>query len=308
MEIKVPGVKVYRSRGKVYIYHRKTGKRIKSAPGLAAFLAETERLTAASASQAPKPGTVGALIEAYRKSPEFSDLAERTRSDYQKVFDYLKPIDGDLLADLAAPFILEVRDAAFAKHKRRFANYVVAVLRLLLKWGAVRDLLPTNPAAEVPKIRRPRGAPIANRAWDEDECAAVLSGATGGLKVGIALGMFAGMREGDAIRAARSVYDGISLRWVQGKTGTPIELPVDQRLKVILDTTLAGKKEARIEAMTLVVGERGKPYTLDGFRTMFFRLIRELENGLARCAPASPFMAFVIPRAAPWRSATPSLA
>src|SRR5579862_7392799 len=30
--------------------------------------------------------------------------------------------------------------------------------------------------------------------------------------------------------------------------------------------------------MTLVIGERGQPYTENGFRAMFFRLVRELEK------------------------------
>src|SRR4051794_27719002 len=107
MEIKVPGVKVYRSRGKLYIYHRKTGRRVRSHPGTAAFLAEIERLDSGAAQPEPRPGTLGALIEAYRRSPEFAELAPRTRSDYQKIFDYLQPLDGDLLADINSAYVIE---------------------------------------------------------------------------------------------------------------------------------------------------------------------------------------------------------
>jgi integrase len=274
MEITVRGVKVYRSRGQTYAYHRKTGRRIRAPFGSAAFLAEVERLNAEKPSQ-PRPGTLGALIAAYRRSPEFLELAERTRRDYQKVFDYPRPLDGDALIQITSAYVIEVRDAAFQAHRRRFANYVLAVLRLLLKWGAVRDLVETNQAATVPKLRRPRGTPQANRPWDQDECEAVLYAAPGGLKVGIALGMFAGMREGDAIRAQRSIYDGEWLRWVQGKTGAAMELPVHPTLKAILDEK-AGSGE--VDALTLVANNRGVPYTADGFRTMFFRLIRQLET------------------------------
>jgi integrase len=273
MEILVRGVKVYRSRGKLYAYHRKTGKRIKAPIGSAAFLAEVERLDGQVPPE-PKAGTLGSLIVAYRRSPEFLELAPRTGADYQKVFDYLHPLEGDPLVSINSAYVIEVRDAAFQAHKRRFANYVLAVLRLLLKWGAVRNLVATNQAATVPKLRRPRGTPQANRPWDADECQAVLDAASGGLKVGLALGMFAGMREGDVIRQPRRVYDGAWLHWMQGKTGALVELPVHPTLKAILDAMDA---PSEIEALTLVANSQGRPYTANGFRTIFFRLIRRLE-------------------------------
>lgn len=277
VEINVPGVKLYRSRGKLYTYHRRTGTRIRAAFGSAAFLAEVERLNGLVSAD-PRPGTLGALIVAYRGSPEFLELAPRTRSDYQKVFDYLKPLDGDALIEITSAYVIDVRDAAFAAHKRRFANYVLAVLRLVLKWGSVRDLVEVNQAAGVPNLRRPRGTPKANRAWGEDECEAVLTAAGGGLKVGIALGMFAGMREGDVIRVQRSVYDGSWLRWTQGKTGVLVELPVHQELRAILELNLADRlNDSKLESTTLVANQSGRPYTTNGFQRVFFGLIRRLK-------------------------------
>ena len=276
MEIRVRGVKLYRSGGKLYAYHRRTGVRIRATLGTAAFLAEVERLNGREP-PAPSPGTLGALIAAYRRSPEFLELADRTRRDYQKVFDYLKPLDCDPLVSITSAYVIEIRDAAFQAHKRRFANYVLSVLRLLLKWGGVRDLLETNAAAGVPLLRRPRGAPRANRAWGDDEYEAVLAEVTGGIKVAVALGGFAGMREGDVIRVPRSIDDGKWLRWTQGKTGTLVELPVHPRLRAILDEAAAATAGNTVEPLTLVVGIKGRPYTSNGFQRMFFGLIRRLE-------------------------------
>jgi integrase len=273
MEIKVRGVKLYRSRGKLYAYHRRTGTRIRAAFGTAAFLAEVERLDGQQP-PAPHPGTLGALIVAYRRSPEFLELAPRTRADYQKVFDYLRPLDGDALITITSAYVIEVRDAAFQAHKRRFANYVLSVLRLLLKWGAVRDLVETNQAAAVPKLRRPRGMARGNRPWTDSEYEAVISTATGGIKVAIALARFTGIRQGDMVRLPRSAYDGTWIRWRQGKTGNPVDVPVHPELKAIIDD----RRMAPVEAMTIVAGVKGRPYTGNGFRAMFFRLIRSLEQ------------------------------
>jgi integrase len=276
-EIKMRGVKVYRSRGKLFAYHRKTRQRIHAPFGTAAFLAEVERFEKAMPLE-PAPGTLGALIHAYRRSPEFLELAERTRRDYQKVFDYLKPLDADPVLTMTAAEVIEIRDAAFAAHKRRFANYVVAVMRLLFKWGMPRGIIELNAAAGVPLLKRPRGTPNANRAWGNEEFDTVLQAAAGGLKVAIALGGFAGMREGDAIRVPRSAGDGNWLRWTQGKTGNLVELPVHPVLRAILDEAFAHSSGSTVKALTLVVGMKGRPYTSNGFQRMFFGLIRRLEG------------------------------
>jgi integrase len=242
----------------------------------AAFLTEVERLDGQQPPP-PRPGTLGGLISAYRGSPEFLELAPRTRSDYQKVFDYLKPLDLDPLMDITSASVIEIRDAAFAKHKRRFANYVVSVLRLLLKWGAARDLVETNQAAAVPKIRRPRSMPPANRPWTDAEYETVIAAAKGGIKIAVALGRFTGIPEGDMVRLPRSAYDGQWITWRRGKTGNPIDLPAHPDLKAILDE----RQTASVEAITIVAGAKGRPYTENGFRTMFFGLIRSLrEAGL----------------------------
>lgn len=85
----------------------------------------------------------------------------RTRADYQKIFDYLKPLDGDLLVNIDQAYTLSVRDAAFAGRKRHFANYVVTVLRLPFAWGALHGLADKNAA------NRPEIAPAARRADGE---------------------------------------------------------------------------------------------------------------------------------------------
>lgn len=283
------GVRVYRSRGKLYTYHRATGKRIRAPFGSAAFVAEIERLNAASdAEPTAKPGSLGHLIAAYRASPEFSSLAPRTRADYQRIFDYLRPLAADALANLTSADIIEIRDAAFEAHKRRFANYVLSVLRLVLQWAIPRDLMGTNPAAAVPPLRRPRGLPQANRAWSEAECEAVLSAATGGVRIAIALGMFCGMREGDALRLPRSAYDGAWLRWRQGKTGSTVEIPTHPTLKTILDEGAAQNNPLSVASLTMVFGSTGRPYGGDGFRTMFFRLIKSLQTS-GKVAPGLTF-------------------
>jgi len=180
------------------------------------------------------------------------------------------------LMQLNGAAVIKIRDRALAQKKRRFANHVLQVLGTILNWGKPRDLAPGNPAAGIPKIPRPRDMAKANRAWTEAERDMVLGEATGGLKIAIALGTFAGMRIGDAVRVTWSIYDGENLEWRQGKTGDTVWLPTHRDLRALLDVT------PRL-ATTIVTGAAGRPLKESGlakaFRTLILRLEREQKIG-----------------------------
>jgi hypothetical protein len=92
--VRVKGIKRFRDRhGKWRCYHRKTGLPVKADFGTGEFFAELARLEDLAVHVGdPRPGSLGMLIVEYRGSAAFSGLAPRTRADYQRVFDYLKPI------------------------------------------------------------------------------------------------------------------------------------------------------------------------------------------------------------------------
>jgi integrase len=112
----------------------------------------------------------------------------------------------------------------------------------------------------------------ANRAWSDAERDAVLAEATGGLKIAIALGMFAGMRIGDAVHVSWSIYDSANLEWRQGKTGDTVWLPAHRDLRALLDA-------APRVATTIVTGAIGRPLTGAGLAKAFRTLILRLERG-----------------------------
>jgi hypothetical protein len=87
------------------------------------------------------------LIHAYKEHQAFTNLAERTRQDYEKVLDYLKPIDNTSLARFDPPLVARIRDRA-GERGRRFGNYVKAVLSILFSWGIERGCsCPIRPRA-----------------------------------------------------------------------------------------------------------------------------------------------------------------
>lgn len=281
MLMRVKGVNKVTAKGNIYYYHRKTGRRIKAPAGTAKFVEEVEFLNglAEKSPQDEKPGTLGALITAYRSSPEYQAKAKATKTGYESVFDWLAPIQSTALVEITPPIVIEMRDKAFREHKRRFANYVVQVIRLVFNWGGgARQLVAANPAVNVPLIRRPRTAGVANRAWTEAELTAMLDAAKGGMKAAIALGAYAGTRLSDAIRLPWSIYAGGWIRFEQQKTGTPVAFPAHRELRKILDAT---KRESMVIVVTNKLRKEGKPattYTVDGFKTAFQKLRNELQK------------------------------
>ncbi len=275
MIFRVRGVNRVRSKGRVYYYHRKTGQRITAPYGTEAFMLEVMRLNSPQAREASKPqdGTLAALIQAYRTSPEFLQLAERTRADYARVFKFLEPI-GDLKVGHITPKgVIALRDKAFKKHKRRFANYIVQVPSVLCNWGKPGEWLKHNPAEDVELFKRPKDARKVNRAWSDEEIGTVLHAAPSGtLRVAIAIALFTGMREGDVVRVAKSKYDGKSFATRAHKNGRELWIPAHKQLREILsDIPQTG-------AVTLVANQYGRPYTEAGFRGSFFKLIRKLHK------------------------------
>jgi hypothetical protein len=209
--VRVKGFQIFADRhGKMRCYHRKTRTTVnleKASLGSAEFFAECARIAELTRTAGPpKPGTFGSLIAEYRASQSFLDLAARTRADYQRCLDYLKPIADTPLVRFDRALVVRIRDKADPKHGRRFANYVKAVLSILFAWGAERDYVKANPAEKVKNIRRPKNTPEANRSWSDEECHAVLDAAPAHMLPAIALMMFTGIGPKDALRLPRSFF------------------------------------------------------------------------------------------------------
>lgn len=301
MIVRLKGIKRATAKGRVYYYHRATGERIRAEPGSAAFAAEVAELDARA--KAPKsvqtPGTWPWLVELYRAAPEFTDLAPRTKLDYQRLFDYLVDPEGDgskpglktvTLDKLTTPQLITLRDKAAAKHGRRWGNYVIERISALWNWGLPRGHTKgANPATGVPKLARPKTAAQPNRPWADNELDAVLAAAPAPIRLAVALAAFVGLRGGDALTLPWSAYDGSAIRFRQHKTGDEVWVPAHRRLRTMLDAAQderkalperparPGKRPKPIP-LTVVANQRGVPFTKSGFTCNFIRLIRELET------------------------------
>jgi hypothetical protein len=92
--VRVKGIKRYRhpKTGKWHCCHRRSGARIESEFGSVEFFDELKKLEQAATPKRPSPGTLGHVIEALRRSSDWSSLRPATRKSYQRAIAVLRPI------------------------------------------------------------------------------------------------------------------------------------------------------------------------------------------------------------------------
>lgn len=258
--VRVRGFQIFKDRlGKQRCYHRVTRTAIdldQFPLGSAAFLGECQRITALHGkAPAPKPGTLGMEIALWTAHPDFLDLAPRTRADYRKVLDYLKPIADTPLLRFTPPLIVSVRDKAWEKRGRRFGTMVKQVLSSMFSWGVERGHLQANPAFKVKGVKKPKGAPEANRPWDDDEREAVLAALPAHMLLPIGLMMFCGIDPGDVVALPKTVVQDGSIDTARGKTGQPVWQPLPDPLVELL------KRAPVHSAITLCANSDGRPWS-----------------------------------------------
>lgn len=192
--------------------------------------------------------TIATLIQAYQNSPEWRGLSAATQDRYVR---YLRPVAkiGHYKAvDLARREVRSLRDAIAATGKPQAANAFVRAVSVLFQWGIKADWVEHNPATGIQAI--PGGH---FPAWTPDITAQALDVLPEHLRRLVLLALYTGQRRADLCRLAWSNYDGARIRLTQGKTGTPLVIPVHPVLKAAMDGW-----ERR--AATVLVNARGWPW------------------------------------------------
>lgn len=278
---------------RLYWYHRATGKPLKHDPKTAEGFVEVAALDAQAktleAVSGHVTGSFAALWAAYAESPEWRGLKPRTRSDYQAVRDWLgAAADRAIIKAITPAQVLKLRDKAAAERGRRFGNYVLAVVRLVIEWGRPRGWRADNPAMGLKSIRKPKGEKHLNRAWAAEEVEAFLLGCPPQIIVPFALGLFAGMREGDALRVTWGAYNGAAISWHAGKNDELCVAPVTGLFKVVLDSAKEARAAAKVPSVRVAVNMYGQPWTESGFRASFFKRVKALQTA-GRLKPGCTF-------------------
>lgn len=276
--IRVKGFKIFDDRhGKPRCYHRATGHKIdlqKTPVGTAEFFAECARIAAISEArkeQSPKPGTLGGLVKVYFQTEHFGNLADATKRDYRKCADFLHPIRDTPVSAITTPLMAGIHDRAAGKIGWRRANMVRTFLSQVFRYAIPKGLIDRDYTAGVIPKPRPKGRPYANRPWTFKECSIVLDRAAPHVRVAVALIMNTGLDPSDALKLTRRQIDGNTIWGVRGKTGEDVAIPIGPTLQAAFDTAPAH------DAVTILANSNGKPWTYNGFSTVWHRFKKKLE-------------------------------
>jgi integrase len=220
------------------------------------------------------PGTFGALIADYYQSTGYVRLKDITKRTYRNALEAFRNDFADVaVRDMDARLLDEVLDARSDKPGAQ--QSLRKVLRLILKIAKRRGLIDNNPMEGLRMSRKPiRGFP----AWSADELAAYEACWKSGTRerLAFALLLYTGQRRSDVVTMGRQHITASTMRVVQQKTGTRLDIPMHRDLKAELEHVPAGR-------LTLLQTEWGKPFSAAGF-TNWFRANCK-EAGLTGCTP-----------------------
>lgn len=264
-----------RAKGRDYYYFRRDGERrpLPKGPDHPEFWTEYARLLDLAASDpAPRetlPGSLGALIADYKASDEYLALAVKTQTDYARMLDRFASIASFPAGEIKRRHVRELRRKLAGKPRTQ--KLFTQVASLLFNFGLENDYdIEANPAVRMKRI----GKVKSYVPWSDDDCAAFEHAAPPvAFLTAYMLARYAGQREGDVLKMARTCYDGSAIQVVQDKTDEPLWIPAHTRLKAYLD------KLPRT-ALLFVTREDGSAFKATTFSKAFHGWLR--ERGIKR--------------------------
>jgi integrase len=167
-----------------------------------------------------------------------------------------------------------LRDKAKTNRRRRFANYVIAVIQAVFIWALERDLVDEHPIQKVKTIKRPKDMDRANRPWTRKEWEVATAAAPKPILAPILLCGVLGWRGIEVVNRPRTDYDRVEkkIRRRSAKSGKIVRTPVPKMISDALDALFPH------DATKLLVNSRGRPWTENGFRKSIFKFLGKLEE------------------------------
>ena len=205
---------------------------------------------------APKtnPNSVSALIAAWHASPEWGQLADKTKIDWLRYSGRIQAAWGDLeVRGIEPRHVLTLRDA-YAETPAS-ANNLIRCLTALMAWAVPRGYRSDNPCREIKMLKGGDGW----QPWPWDAIEAASKTLPVRLWRATALALYTGQRQGDclAMRWDHVAHGLIAVK--QDKTGKRLMIPVHRELQAVLD----GIEKT---AVTILTTLDGVPWTESGFR------------------------------------------
>jgi integrase len=212
--------------------------------------------------------TVGALLDAFLaglgERVKRGELSATTKADYSRCVMGLRPVWAAVrIEDVDVPMLYRWRDARGEQSRTR-ANRERTVLVEAFK-PAVRDgRMRDNPVRFLePFTEKPR-----TRYVTDAEFMAVYALAAPVVQAAMLLAAVTGLRQGDILRLRRSDFGDDGLRVQTRKTGKGLAFGWSEGLRRAVLVAVGARA---FVPMHLIATETGKPYTSDGFRSLWHK-------------------------------------
>jgi integrase len=230
---------------RTYYYWRATGYRLPP-PDDPTFAEEVEKGKAHRTRA--QIGTVGAVIEAFRRAPRFAQLAPTTARSYIGAFDRLYTLRDVPIAEIKRKHAITIRETL--ADTPGDAKVTVKALSMLINFAIEKEL------CEVNLVRGIRIEGLGERRrWTDEAIAFALARLPEYLRRAMVLALGTGQRRGDCAAMRWSQYDGEGIALTQIKTKRPLWVGCDEDLRAEMD---AWKKTAT--AVTILTNAKGRPW------------------------------------------------
>jgi integrase len=229
------------------------------------------RLAAGEPAPAARDGTFGALVPAYKASPEWKQLSPRTQKEWTRHLTYVEGKWGELRVDGVEPkHVLTLRDTR--ADTPADANNLLRALSAMFGWSTLRGWRSTNPCLRVPKLKGGDGwAP-----WPWDAIQFFREHGAGHLWEVAALALYTGQRMSDVLVMRWSAINEGLIACTQAKTAKKLWIPIHKQLRPLLASlearlrTKLGKAgkdlDIRRHHAPILLNTRSRPWTPDGFK------------------------------------------
>lgn len=206
-----------------------------------------------------KGGSFSELVDLYMSSPQFSDLAPRSRKDAERYWLKIEPVFGRAKADIIEPKHIRAYMDKRGNSSKTQANREKSFMSAAFSWGFERGKVTKNPCQGVKAFTEK----ARDRYVTDEEYNAVYAVAPDYVKACMEISYLCAARKGDVLKLSKGQLsdEGIFIR--QGKTGKAQIKMWTPRLREAV--TLAKNVKSRIETMYVIHSKHGQKYTISGF-------------------------------------------
>ncbi|MVA17468.1 integrase [Agrobacterium vitis] len=242
-----------------YAWRGKGAPRLASKPGTKAFTQEFLRLTRDRQKQAIQ-GTIGSLIDDFRKTASFEKLAPATRRDYERQFSAIRleyetfPIQA-IEARGSRMLFLRWRDTM--KDAPRSADMHMALLSRVFAWAKDNEIILRNPLERVERLHEGTRRDII---WSSQQLDTLLAEASPHIRNVAMVALWTMQRQADVLSMPTLAFDGERISIRQGKTGARV------RVAAALDLLPMLRKAKEDQRQRVLVNSFGQNWTSSGFR------------------------------------------